>query len=68
MGTNKQGTEAGLDRVCFCPVVNKEITAGDCFDAALVYEETSPLSEMPKGMVFTDENQSTCIKCKYHPR
>lgn len=53
---------------CLCPVLNKEIAAYDCFDAALVYEELSPLSEMPTGMNFTDDNQNTCLKCKYHPR
>ena len=53
---------------CFCSVLNKEIDALACFDAALVYEEISPLSELPKDMAFTDEDQAICLKCKYHPR
>lgn len=52
---------------CLCPILNKEIAAYDCFDAALVYEELSPLSELPKDMIFTDENQGICLKCQYHP-
>jgi len=31
--------------------LNEEIAAYDCFDAALVYEELSPLSELPKDIV-----------------
>ena len=53
---------------CLCPILNEEIAAYDCFDAALVYEELSPLSEQPKDMIFTDENQDICLKCQYHPR
>ena len=53
---------------CLCPILNKEIAAYDCFDAALVYEELSPLSELPKDMIFTDENQDICLRCQYHPR
>lgn len=52
---------------CFCPILNNEILAYDCFDAALVYEEISPLSELPKDMAFTDGNQDICLKCQYHP-
>ena len=53
---------------CLCPILSTEIPAYDCFDAALVYEELSPLSELPVGMSFTDDNQSICLKCKYHPQ
>jgi len=55
------------NKKCFCPVANKEIDANDCFDAALVFEEMSPLSELPEYMKFTDKNQEICLKCKYHP-
>lgn len=51
----------------FCPILGREIDSLDCYDAALVFEEASPLSELPKEMSFTDENQSKCLKCKYHP-
>lgn len=54
-------------KTCLCPILNKEIDGLECFDAALVFEEMSPLSELPKGMTFTDENQSKCLKCSYHP-
>lgn len=54
-------------KTVFCPVLGREIEADDCYDAALVYEEMSPFSELPKEMSFTDENQSKCLKCKYHP-
>ncbi len=51
----------------FCPILEREIESIDCFDAALVYEEVSPLSELPEEMSFTDENQNRCLKCKHHP-
>lgn len=54
-------------KTCLCPILNKEIDGMECFDAALVFEEMSPLSELPKNMKFTDKNQSKCLKCKYHP-
>lgn len=54
-------------KTCLCPILNKEIDGMECFDAALVFEEMSPLSELPEGMTFTGENQSKCLKCKNHP-
>ena len=54
-------------KTCLCPILNKEIDGMACFDAALVFEEMSPLSELPKEMDFTDKNQEICLKCKYHP-
>lgn len=51
----------------FCPILGCEIHVYDCFDAALVFEDVSPLSELPKGMSFTDNNQDTCLKCPHHP-
>lgn len=55
-------------KTCLCPILNKEIDGMECFDAALVFEEMSPLSELPTGMKFTDKNQDICLKCKYHPK
>ena len=54
-------------KTCLCPILNKEIDGMECFDAALVFEEMSPLSELPTGMKFTEKNQDICLKCKYHP-
>lgn len=51
----------------FCPVLGREIDGLDCFDAALVFEGMSPLSELPKAMSLTDKNKEICLKCKYHP-
>lgn len=55
------------EKKVFCPILGREIDVLECYDAALVYEEMSPLSELPKDMTFTDKNQQTCIKCKNHP-
>ena len=55
------------EKKVFCPILGREIDGLDCFDAALVYEEVSPPSELPEGMTFTGENQSKCLKCKNHP-
>ena len=55
------------NKKCHCPIVDREIDAMDCFDAALVFEELSPLSELPDYMMFTDRNQEVCLKCQYHP-
>jgi|LSQX01.1.fsa_nt_gb hypothetical protein len=55
------------EKKIFCPITGKDIEPWDCYSAALVYEEVSPLSELPKGMTFTDENQNKCLKCKNHP-
>lgn len=54
------------NKKCYCPILKKEIDGMECFDAALVFEEMSPLSELPEEMEFTDENQNVCLKCKYH--
>lgn len=54
-------------KTCLCPILKKEIDGMECFDAALVFEEMSPLSELPEGIEFNDKNQNTCLKCKYHP-
>lgn len=51
----------------FCPVLRGEIDGYDCFDAALVFEGVSPLSELPEEISFTDKNQEICLECKYHP-
>lgn len=51
----------------FCPILGREIDCLDCFDAALVFEEVSPLSELPEEISFTDKNQEICLKCKNHP-
>lgn len=59
--------ENNSQKKVFCPILGCEINSLDCFDAALVFEEVSPLSELPKEMSFTDKNQETCLKCKYHP-
>lgn len=56
------------NKKCHCPIVDREIDAMDCFDAALVFEEMSPLSELPDYMKFTDRNQETCLKCQCHPQ
>lgn len=56
------------NKKCYCPIVDREIDAMDCFDAALVFEEMSPQSELPDYMKFTDRNQETCLKCQYHPQ
>lgn len=56
------------DRSVYCPVAKSAISDIDCFDAALVYEEMSPLSEFPLGFVFTKDNKSICLKCPYHPK
>lgn len=50
-----------------CPILDRDIDVRDCYDAALVFEEMSPLTELPDSMKFTNQNQSTCLKCKYHP-
>ena len=55
------------NKKCRCPIVDREIDAMDCFDAALVFEELSPMSELPDYMKFTDRNQAVCLKCQYHP-
>ena len=55
-------------KTCLCPILNEEIDGMECFDAALVFEEMSPLSELPTGIKFTDKNQDICLKCKYHPK
>ena len=56
------------NKTCFCPILNRDIDGMECFDAALVFEEMSPLSELPPSMQFTDQNQKMCLKCKYHPK
>ena len=55
-------------KTAFCPVASREICAEECFDAALVFEEMSPLSELPSYMVMTERNQELCLKCPYHPK
>jgi hypothetical protein len=51
----------------FCPVKKNQIDGGDCFDAALVYEDMSPLSELPDDMPpFSEETCRTCMKCEWH--
>lgn len=54
-------------KTCLCPILNRDIDGMDCFDAALVFEELSPLSELPKGMEYTEESAKICLGCKYHP-
>ena len=59
--------ENNNQKKAFCPVLGCEIDGLDCFDAALVFEGVSPLSELPKAMSLTDKNKEICLKCKYHP-
>lgn len=55
------------NKKCYCPILDREIDAMDCFDAALVYEEISPIAELPDSMEFTEKNRDVCLKCKNHP-
>lgn len=59
--------ENNRQKSIFCPILKREIDSLECFDAALVFEEVSPLSELPKGMAFTIQNQNLCLKCRHHP-
>lgn len=63
---SKEGEFTINKKDCHCPILNKEIDGMECFDAALVFEEISPVSKLPDRMQFTKENQSICLKCKYH--
>jgi len=56
------------ENTVFCPVRKGQIGAMDCFDAALVYEGASPLSELPQDMSFSEENKQNCLRCPYHPQ
>ena len=55
------------EKTVFCPVLQRPIHGGDCFDAALVFEGLSPLSELPEGMSLTGKNRELCLKCPCHP-
>lgn len=51
----------------YCPILGREIDEMECYDASLVFEEVSPVSELPDGIDFTDDNQKICLKCSRHP-
>lgn len=55
------------EKKVFCPILGRELDVPDCYDAAMVYEEMSPLSKLSKEFAFINENQIECLNCKHHP-
>jgi hypothetical protein len=53
-----------------CPICDREITDMECFDIALVVEESSPPSELPSFITEEDAKAKRrfCLHCEYHPQ
>jgi hypothetical protein len=46
--------ESGMDdreKKVFCPILGRELDVPDCYDAAMVYEEMSPLSKLRRNLL-----------------
>lgn len=55
-----------MDEMIKCPLLDDGITESTCHLMREVFEETRPISGLVGGVDFTDENQQSCLNCKYH--
>ena len=57
-----------MEELIKCPLSDDHITENTCHLLREVFEETRPIGELANGVDFTDENQQTCLKCKYYSK
>jgi hypothetical protein len=57
-----------MNRIVFCPLLNKEIDGdGVCFDIAMVAERYStPLPFIPKEAMQKEDWREICLNCPNH--
>jgi len=49
-----------------CPIVNREISIGDCYDVHMVIEDGAPKWSAPEDIMAVPNFKEQCLKCKYH--
>lgn len=49
-----------------CPLMNKEIDDGMCFDISMVSEELAPERTMPDEVASIECHREICLTCEYH--
>ena len=49
-----------------CPLLEKEIACEECYEIGMVAEGWFPKSELPPGMVLSEEKTRFCLNCEYH--
>ncbi|MEG0998867.1 MAG: hypothetical protein RSC99_10545 [Clostridiales bacterium] len=49
-----------------CPLFNKKIEAGTCYDISMVAEKMAPRWSAPKEATKIDEFEKICLGCKNH--
>lgn len=52
-----------------CPILKRILTVNECFDVAMVAEESAPLWTLPEEIQstgLTEKQKETCLNCEYH--
>lgn len=49
-----------------CPLCGKEIEEHICYEIGMVAEAIFPQSELPVGMVMTEQDREKCLECEKH--
>lgn len=49
-----------------CPLQNREIDDGVCFDISMVAEKMAPENTAPEEATKIPDYRNICLKCKHH--
>ena len=49
-----------------CPLCGKEVEEHICYEIGMVAEEIFPQNELPIGMIMSNKDRETCLRCEKH--
>ena len=49
-----------------CPLMEREITIGECFDIHMVVARCAPTYTVPEKVTSTDGYKEICENCQFH--
>lgn len=50
----------------YCPLLDREIKGGECFDIHMVVEDDAPSWTAPEGATLNPDFKRICRNCKNH--
>ena len=59
-----------MTKTAICPMTEKPITGGECFDTSMVMERMAPLytAHIPLTKEDVARLRDLCLTCPYHPK
>lgn len=49
-----------------CPLTGTELECESCYEIGMVAEGAFPESELPPGMILSEQDIEKCMKCENH--